>query len=55
MLKAKSAAEGSKLINCRSESAATKPAFRRAFKERRCLVPASGFFEWQAVQKEIVD
>jgi putative SOS response-associated peptidase YedK len=45
---AKSAAEGSKMINCRSESAATKPAFRRAFKERRCLVPASGFFEWQA-------
>jgi putative SOS response-associated peptidase YedK len=36
------------MINCRSESAATKPAFRRAFKERRCLIPASGFFEWQA-------
>lgn len=39
---------GSKLINCRSESAATKPTFRRAFRERRCLIPATGFYEWQA-------
>ncbi len=38
---------GSKMINARSESAPEKPAFRAAFKRRRCLIPADGFFEWQ--------
>lgn len=47
---AKSKADGSKMINCRSETAPTKPAFRRAFKSQRCIVPASGFFEWQEVE-----
>jgi putative SOS response-associated peptidase YedK len=41
---------GNSLINARLEGIATKPAFRSAWKERRCLIPASGFYEWRAVE-----
>jgi putative SOS response-associated peptidase YedK len=39
----------SKLINARAETLSEKPSFRAAFKRRRCLIPADGFFEWQKV------
>lgn len=37
---------GARTINARADTIASKPAFRAAFKRRRCLVPASGYFEW---------
>lgn len=44
---AKDPAIGSKMINTRAETAATKPAFRKALARHRCLVPADGWYEWQ--------
>ena len=42
---------GARLINARADGVATKPSFRTAFKKRRCLIPVSGFFEWQTTGK----
>jgi putative SOS response-associated peptidase YedK len=43
---------GYKLINARAETVASKPAFRAAFKRRRALIVADGFYEWQKVDKK---
>lgn len=44
---ARDAKIGDRTINAMAEAVATKPAFREAFKSRRCLIPAGGFYEWQ--------
>ncbi|MEZ5178529.1 MAG: SOS response-associated peptidase [Acidimicrobiales bacterium] len=44
---AKSPAVGNKMINARAEGLADKGAFKHAFRKRRCILPADGFYEWQ--------
>jgi len=45
---AKDISIGSRMINARAETVSEKPSFRKAFSSRRCLLPADGYYEWQA-------
>ncbi|MDL4771987.1 MULTISPECIES: SOS response-associated peptidase [Thermomonosporaceae] len=49
---AKDLSVGARMINARAETVDEKPAFRRAFAQRRCLLPADGYFEWYTLQDQ---
>ena len=49
---AKEASGGARMINARAETVAVKPAFRRAFAKRRCILPADGYYEWQTISAD---
>jgi putative SOS response-associated peptidase YedK len=42
---------GNRLINARAETVSKKPAFRASFRQKRCLIPADGFYEWKHLEK----
>src|SRR5215470_141589 len=48
---AKDQSIGNKMINARAETITEKPSFRRLLPSKRCIVPASGYYEWQATEK----
>ena len=49
---AKALKDGARMINARSDSVASKPAFKKAFERKRCLILADGFYEWKVLDKK---